>query len=434
MSKDVKLKQRIGQKNSWKKKLLSWSVMLVVAVGGSFAAYHYTIATTKVDVPVFKVRRTDFVISVRTRGDVESVHSVILTAPQVPGLTIVRLAQTGMAVKKGEVVVEFDPATQEQNFLDRTNNVKSVDSQIIQTKASHTMTNDADAMSLMSAEYGLQSSKLDASKAEVISEIQGAEYKIDVGTSEGTLSQVNTSINAHKVTQQADLSRLNQQKDKAVRDLDKAQSYLSLMQIRAPIDGIVNILPNQRSNGSFGNNNPPYKEGDSVWTGAAIAEIPDLSSMRIELNLDEVDRGKLKLGQKVNVRVDALPDKEFSATLDWISPIAQVNYTGLSAGEKRFPAQATLASVDPRLRPGMSATAEVVIESDPSQLMIPLRANFTVNGKPVVYVQQGDKFVLRQIDVGKRNDTDIVVKSGLSAGEVVALENPVEAAKKAKKL
>lgn len=433
MSKDVKPRQRIGQKHSWKKKLLSWTVLLLVMGGGGYAAYHYTAVTTKVEVPVVKVRKAEFVISVRTRGEMKSVRSVVLAAPQVPQPRIVHLANSGQFVKKGDVVVEFDPATQEQNFLDRTNNVKSVDSEIVQTKASHTMTNEADGMNLLSSEYNLQRSKLDASKADVVSEIEGAKSQIDVGVSEGALGQVNTTVASHKVTQSADLSRLNQKKDKAVRDLDKATSYLSMMQIRAPIDGIVNILPNARSNGSFGSSPPAFKEGDSVWTGAAIAEIPDLSSMRINLNLDEVDRGRLQLGQKAKIRVDALPEKEFAAKLDWISPIAQVNFRGLASGDKQFPAQATLESLDPRLRPGMSASAEVVIESQPDQILIPSRASFTSNGKPVVYVQQGEKFVMRQIEIGKRNETEIVVLKGLTVGEQIALENPIEAAKKAKK-
>ena len=82
----------------------------------------------------------------------------------------------------------------------------------------------------------------------------------------------------------------------------------------------------------------------------------------------------------------------------------------------------------------MSGTAEIVLESQPDRLLIPVRASFTKNGKPAVYLQKGDDFVLRPIEVGKRNDTDIVVLSGLNAGETVALENPIEAAKKAKKL
>jgi multidrug efflux pump subunit AcrA (membrane-fusion protein) len=105
---------------------------------------------------------------------------------------------------------------------------------------------------------------------------------------------------------------------------------------------------------------------------------------------------------------------------------------GLS--EKTFPARATLQNVDPRLRPGMSATAEVIIESEPDRLLIPVKASFMHNGKPAVYVQKGQNFVIREIEVGKRNDSDIVVLKGLKEGEQVTLENPIEAAKKAKKL
>jgi hypothetical protein len=218
--------------------------------------------------------------------------------------------------------------------------------------------------------------------------------------------------------------------------MDRAKGYLSKMKLVAPNDGIVNILPNFRSGGSFGSLPPPFKEGDRAWTGAAIAEIPDLSSMRIELKLEEVDRGKVRLGQQVRVRVDAVADKEFQGELDWISPIAALQFRGMGGGgsDKNFPAYATLRSVDPRLRPGMSGTAEIVIESQPSALLIPARASFAHNGKPAVYVQRGQQFQIRAIEVGKRNENDIVVLNGLRQGEVVTLENPVEAARRAKKL
>jgi hypothetical protein len=216
--------------------------------------------------------------------------------------------------------------------------------------------------------------------------------------------------------------------------MERAKGYLSNLVIRAPIDGILNVLPNFRAQGSFGSMPPPFKEGDSAWTGASIAEIPDLSSMRIELKLEEVERGASKLGQQVRVRVDAIADKEFLAELDWISPVATLNFSRFTTAEKIFPAYATLKNLDPRLRPGMSASAEIVIESEPNALLIPVRASFLRNGKPAVYVQRGNQFVVRQIEVGKRNESDIVVLKNLRAGEVVTLENPLEAAKRARKL
>ena len=409
-------------------------MFLVLAGVGGVYGYRYATQETKVEVPVARVRTSEFVIAVRTRGEIKSVNSMIISAPQIPDPRIVRIAESGKPIRKGEVVIEFDTAQQEQNLLEQNTTVRTVDSEIIQTKASHQMIDEQDAMNQMTAQYNLERAKLDASKAEVVSQIEGAKSRLDVGISEGELKQVNTVLTAHGDTQQADLDRLQQRKDKTVRDVGRAKGYLTKSVLRAPQDGIVNILPNFRAQGSFGTAPPAFKEGDRAWTGAAIAEIPDLANMRIDLKLEEVDRGKLKLGQKVRVRIDAIADRELPAELDWISPIAAVNFRGMGLTEKTFPARATLKQLDNRLRPGMSATAEIVIESQPQSLLIPVRASFMSNGKPAVYVQRGDKFVIRPIEVGKRNDTDMIVLKGLREGEQVALENPIEAAKRAKKL
>jgi len=379
------------------------------------------------------VRRADFVIAVRARGEIKSTRSITLAAPQVPNVRIVKLAESGRPVKKGEVVVEFDAAQQEQNLLERNTSVRTVDSEIVQTKASHKIEDEADGMNLMTAQYNVQRAKLEASKAEVVSEIDGAKNRIQVGVSEGEQKQVETSITSRKVSHDVDIERLDQKKDKTVRDVAQAQNYLSKMVIRAPIDGIVNILPNFRSGGSFGQSPPGFKEGDRAWTGAQIAEIPDLNEMRIEMKLDEVDRGKLRMGQVVRLRVDAIPEVEFTASLDWISPIAALIWKGFGASDKVFPCRATLKKVDPRLRPGMSASAEIIIERDPGVLLIPSRASFLQKGKPAVYIQKGQQFLTRTIEVGRRNDEDLVVLNGLKEGELVTLENPAEAAKRAKK-
>jgi HlyD family secretion protein len=431
-SKDLKPKQRLGHTGSRKKRIIIWVVAGLACGGGLFAAWHYT-GTTEVEVPVARVRRGDFIISVRTRGEIKSTRSIILTAPQVPTPRIVKLAESGKGVHKGDVVVEFDPVQQEQNYIEKDTSVRTAESQIVDTKAAQKIDREADAMNLMSSEYNVERSKLEASKAEILSEIDGAKNRIDVGVAEGALNQIKTTIKSRSISQGADLERLNQMKDKTVRDTDLAKTYLSMMAIRAPIDGIVNILPNFRSGGSYGQAPPPFKEGDQAWTGAAIAEIPDLSEMRIELKMEEVDRGKLKLGQNLKIRVDAIPEKEFTASLDWISPIASLIYKGGGTSEKSFPARATLQNLDPRLRPGMSATAEIIIERAPNVLLIPVRASFTQNGKPAVYVEKGQQFQTRVITVGKRNEEDIIVTGGVKEGERVTLENPADAARRAKK-
>jgi multidrug efflux pump subunit AcrA (membrane-fusion protein) len=432
---EIKPKIRIGQsEGGLRRRRIIMGLLLVAAAGGGYAAYNYNAKSSVVEVPVAKVRRGEFTIVVRTRGEIRSVNSSLIAAPQVPDPRIVKLAENGKPIRKGDIIVEFDAAQLEQSLLVRETSVRTVDSQIVQTKASHRIVNEMDGMNKMTAEYNLERSKLEASKAEVVSQIEGAKSRIDVDISSGELGQVGQTIKTHNATQNADLERLEQTKDKALRDVSRNKGYMQNMVLRAPSDGIVNVLPNFRTQGSWGSSPPPFKEGDRAWTGAAIAEIPDLSLMRIDLKLEEVDRGKLALGQKVKVRIDAIPDREFDATLDWISPIAAVQFRGMGLTEKTFPARATLDGSDKRLRPGMSASAEILIESEPSQLMIPTRASFTVQGKPSVYLQNGPNFIVRPIEVGKRNETEIVILGGLKEGDVVTLENPADAARRQKKL
>src|SRR5215218_10321466 len=117
MSKDLKPKQRLGQTPGYRRRrAIIYTVLSIVAAGGLYAAYKRNAESSIVEVPVSKVRRGDFIISVKTRGEIRSVRSEILTAPQVPTPRIVRLAESGRPIKKGEVVVEFDAAQQEQTY------------------------------------------------------------------------------------------------------------------------------------------------------------------------------------------------------------------------------------------------------------------------------------------------------------------------------
>ncbi len=431
--KAIKPQKRIGKHGlTTKQKIVVWCIALAVFAGAGYAAYYYGTRTV-VEVPVTRVSRGTFVLAVKVRGEVKSTRSRVLNAPNVPSLRIVRLATSGALIRQGEAVVEFDASSNEQNLLDRQNSVRSAESNIVQTKASHKMTDEGDALSLMTSEYNVERSKLEASKAEILSEIQGAKNRIDVTTNEGSLNLTKATINSHKVSQEVDLLRLNTALENANRNLKRTQDYMSGMVLRAPSDGLVNILSNVTGGGDFGRNQPAFKEGDSVRPGVGIAEIPDLSSMRVELRLDEVDRGMIKLGQLLKVRVDAIPDKEFEAVLDYLSPIASLTFRGTNS-TKEFPVYATLKSLDPRLRPGMSASVDIIVESQPNVLMIPLRANFTTqSGKPCAYVQSGEKFSQRVIEVGEKNEDVVVVLKGLREGELVAQEDPAQAAKKAKK-
>ena len=285
----------------------------MLAGAGGVYGYRYATQETKVEVPVAQVRTSEFVIAVRTRGEIKSVNSMILSAPQVPDPRIVRIAESGKPIRKGEVVIEFDAAQQEQNLLERNTTVRTVDSEIIQTKASHRMIDEQDAMNMMTAQYNLERAKLDASKAEVVSQIEGAKSRLDVGISEGELKQVNTVLSCTRRhaegrprpsataerqngPRRGPRERLSHQ-DGAARAAGRNRQHPPEL----PRAGFVRYPRRLLSRKATGPGPEPR-----------LLRFPTLSNMRIDLKLEEVDRGKLKLGQKVRVRVDAIADRELA--------------------------------------------------------------------------------------------------------------------------
>lgn len=401
---------------------MRWAAMIVCGAVVSFAALNLYEPPAP-EIPTARVERRDFLRTVRARGELKSAQSVQITAPQTPDLKIVQLAENGKAIRAGDIVVKFDESAQEDTLILRETNVRQVESEIMQAAAQHSITDERNAMEIMQAQYNLERAELEASKQEILAEIEAEKAKIDVEISRGELNKAQTNEDASNISQSADLKRLEERRSKALRDLDLSRSYLGSMVLRAPAGGIVHILSNNRAQGSFGTARPPFQEGDTVWTGAPIAEIPDLESLRVEFRVEEINRGRVAEAQETRIRVDAVPDAVLAGKVTWLSPIATLVFSRLPP-EKNFPAHTSIDEIDDRLRPGMSATVEIVVQRLPDVLIIPAKASTQIDGKPTVFVKDGASYRRARIEVAASNGSEIVVASGLEENDVIALENP----------
>ena len=180
----------------------------------------------------------------------------------------------------------------------------------------------------------------------------------------------------------------------------------------------------------FNYDNPPeFRPGDRAWNGATIAELPDFSTLQVSTRIDEVDRGRIRLGQTATIRVDAVPDQEFQAHIAQISALAKTDFTGWP-WPRNFDVTLELDTKDSRLRPGMSGSGRIAVNRIPGSILIPAAAVFSKAGTTVVYILSGSKFVQRPVVVGPRNEEQLAITSGLAAGEKVALKDPTLVAEK----
>jgi multidrug efflux pump subunit AcrA (membrane-fusion protein) len=370
------------------------------------------------------VIKGDFEVTLKTRGEVKALRSVTLSAPaSVTEVKLVKLSANGSKVSAGDVVVEIDATSERDRLAEQQSSVRQVDAEIEKVRAQARIQDEQDRLDLAQAQFAVESAKLELRKQEIVSAIEAGKAKLALETAERKLQEVEERMSAHKRAQAADLDQAMQKRKKASNDVDLADRNIQRLTIKSPIAGILNVLPNWRAGGFGMGQAPEFKAGDRAWPGAALVEIPDLTSLVIELNIEETDRGRVAAEQPAAVKVDAVSDKPMRGKIQAISTLSQASFVTWPP-VKTFRATVTLDSLDPKLRPGMSAGADLTVDRLTGVVLIPARAVFDQGGKVLAYVKKGRTWEPREITTGEKNETQVVVREGLQPGETVALEDP----------
>jgi len=393
--------------------------------GGGIASVR--LSRSAPNIPTGEVTRGEFDDYVKIRGEVKARRSLSVYAPHTHGGVgdpqIVKIAKTGAVLKKGDKLVEFDTAKLKETLQQKRSDLKQAEAEIEQGRAQAKLQEEQDLTDLEKARYDVERAKLEVSKAEILSTIEGEKNKLALADAEQHLKEEEEKLASDRAKAAADYDGKKQKREKALLDAQTAEQDIGALTLRAPVDGMVTILPNWRASGWFSDNAPPFKEGDRAWQGAQMAEFPDISTLRVSGRVEEAERGRVKEGQPVAVRIDAVPDKEFSAHVVEISALAKIDFSGWPF-PRNFDVAAQLDQSDARVRPGMSATARVAVEKLPDSILVPPEATFQKFGKTVAYVLSGSSFQERDILVAKRSESQVVVARGLKPGERVALKDP----------
>lgn len=400
-------------------RVLKYGVTLAAVVGCGFGVMRLREAEAATSLPTAPARQGDFLVITRCRGELRAKRSVQITAPtNVPDLRIVWLAPQNSPVKEGDVVIRFDKSGANQQLQEKEAALKQAQATLEQAEAEARITAEADRRDLAAAHYDLERAKLEVSRQELLSAIQGEEARINLGLSENTVRMRKATVSLHEASSRSKVASLARVREQAQYEVDLSKDRLGRMEVKTPLTGVIVYMPNYSSGWV---NAKPFKVGDQAWPGGTLAVIPDMQTLEMEGRVEEIDRGRIALGNDVRIRLDALPELTIAAKLSELSSMAHASNDWPITFS--FRAYARLTDADARWRPEMNGSMDIVVRRMANAISVPAKAVFTRDGKPIVYVQDTKGYKPREVEVLARNPDEVAV-SGLAAGAAVALLEP----------
>lgn len=355
-----------------KKFIIILAVLLVAGYGGFHFWKKWQMENRSAKTPkratTAIVESRDIHFSINSAGDIGPADQVSVR-PEVNGKIAVLPVDIGDKVKKGDLLFTLDDADLQIQRSSRQTDIEGAQLQVEKAKRNFERVQKLYNDKLISRE-----------------EFDNARTEFDVAKNAFTRA------------------------DQALSLVDYS---LTKTKIVAPFDCTVLTRPvsvGQAVSGSGGFN-----------SGTEVLTIANLKDMVIMAHINQADVTRVGFDQKVEVEVDSVPGLKMTGLVERIAPQAT-----LKNNLKGFSARIALKEIDPRVRPGMTANLSIPVASAEDVLSIPLAAVFTENGERFAYVKKAEAIERRPIQIGVTDFSFAEVTSGLTAGEIVSLEQPAD--------
>ncbi|HSK11472.1 MAG TPA: hypothetical protein VK911_17945, partial [Vicinamibacterales bacterium] len=222
--------------------------ILAAAAGGWSLYRQYQDVSS---VPVTSIARGVFVDEVKVRGEVRPLQSLTVNAPMAASgdLRIVKLAKNGTLVRKGDLVVQFDPMTLRRTLDEKRSELRQAEAEIDRTRGEARIREEQDLTDVAKARYDVERARLDVSTEDLISRVEAEKFKLALADAEQRRAENESRLEANRRGAAADEASRRQRRDKAALEVAKAERDLAALSLAAPADGTLAILDNWRASG-----------------------------------------------------------------------------------------------------------------------------------------------------------------------------------------
>ena len=367
------------------------------------------------------VQKGAFQVDVETTGELEAKNSVKIIGPtklrefRIHQVKIDAIVEEGTEVKKGGWIATLDRSELMNKIQDEQLEVDKTMSQYVQTKLDTTLQMRESRDELINLEYGIEEKQivLDQSQYEPPATIKQAEIELIKATR--ALSQAQENYKIKKQQNIAKMQEVSATLRKEQNDLAALSSLMGEFNITAPEDGMLIYRK--------GWDGKAMKEGSTIsaWD-PVVAELPDLAVMISKTYINEVDVRKIKPGQRVEVGLDAFPEKKLSGT---VIKVANVGEQRPNSDAKVFQVNVEIDGRDDLLRPSMTTSNKIIISIDEEATFVPLECLHTeYDSITFVYRKEGMSTIKQEVEVGSTNADEAIILAGVTEGDRLHLSIP----------
>ena len=367
-----------------------------------------------------EVKKGQFEILVSTTGELQAENSKDITGPdftqsrqiRASDIKITDLVPEGTQVKAGDYIATLDRTSFDNTLKDEVERLTTQETNL-EVKMLDTAVTLSDLRdNIKNLRFAVEEAEitLQQSKYEPPTTIRQAEIALD--RAKRSLEQTIKGYSLKVEQARSDMKTLKFNLSEQRQRVSDLQRILSNFVIYAPSDGMV-IYKRDRTNAK-------RKVGSSIspWDNV-VATLPDMSSMISKTYVNEIDVSKVKTGQKVELLVDAFPERSYNGV---VTSVANIGEQLPNADAKVFEVQVKVNGSDPILRPSMTTGNKIITKTIDNVTYIPLESVQTgVDSIPFVYTKKGDKQI---VVLGEANENNVVVEQGLEAGNVIYLSTP----------
>jgi multidrug resistance efflux pump len=231
-----------------------------------------------------------------------------------------------------------------------------------------------------------------------------------------------TRVNAvnRVANQETEVRRLEQQIERTNQTIREQSDMLERADVKAPVAGRLLYGDTDRD----WPRPEDIKVGGQSWAGMNLMTIPDESVFEIDIYIAEEYRYRIARGAHARVVIEAIPGLDIQGVVNIVENFAK---TPPGGGPKKYKASIAIDKTDDRLASGMNAQVEIVAETVPDAMVVPIEAVYNIEGSTVCFVRADDeKLERRNIMTGKSSDHYVQILDGLQLGELVALTRPAD--------